>query len=538
MMAFVALTAAAGPDRTGAGEVLRDLENLRVAGSVLYVAAHPDDENTRLIGYLVGQRGLRTAYLSMTRGDGGQNLIGPEQDAVLGVLRTGELLAARGVDGGEQRFTRMRDFGYSKSAEETLALWDHDEALDDVVRAIRSFRPDVIITRFPTQGDTHGHHLASAILAGEAFTLAADGGYVTEGLGPWAADRLIYNRSRWTLQPGTDTSAWATLDTGVYDPRLGRSYGELAAVSRSMHKSQGFGDAPQVGPIPEYFESVAGTPVDGGRDPFAGMTLDWSRFESTRPLQRALDGAVAAFDPRAPHLVLSRLAKAHALLDTIPDPEWREVQRLRLERVMATCAGLWLTARTEVASVAPGGELPITLTAVARAPLAVELVSAAVPGALAAPAGALANNVPWTHTLKLTVPGDAPLSIPHWLVEPASANRYGISDPAHRVLAEVEPALVAEFVVEVEGARLTLRRPVEFAWTDPVQGERIHPVEVLPAVTATFSAPARVLPADVGSRCARRAARRAAPWPCRLRRACGCRRRRSRSRWPLPERSG
>ncbi|HEY3352902.1 MAG TPA: PIG-L family deacetylase, partial [Polyangia bacterium] len=243
----------APPRQPSAAELLRAIERLSVVGTVLYVAAHPDDENTRLLAFLGGGRLLRAGYLSITRGDGGQNLIGAEQGPLLGLIRTQELLAARRIDGAEQRFTRARDFGYSKTPAETLAIWGHDAVLADVVWVVRTFRPDVIITRFPTSGfETHGHHTASAILAGEAFKAAADPRFhpeqLTGGVGPWQARRLLWNKSLWAAKPGEDLSRFLSLDTGVYDAVRGVSFGEVAATSRSMHKSQGFGAAPTRGP--------------------------------------------------------------------------------------------------------------------------------------------------------------------------------------------------------------------------------------------------------------------------------------------------
>src|SRR5262245_34217605 len=177
--------------------ILQELRSFATLGSVLYVAAHPDDENTQVITYLARGRGYRTAYLSLTRGDGGQNLLGPQLGDALGVARTLELLAARRVDGGRQYFTRAKDFGYSKNAEETLSVWDRQGVLSDIVRVIREFRPDVIITRFsPKPAPTHGHHTASAVLAVEAFRLAADPSAFPEQLRelrPWQARRIVHN---------------------------------------------------------------------------------------------------------------------------------------------------------------------------------------------------------------------------------------------------------------------------------------------------------------------------------------------------------
>lgn len=522
MVTLVGMLGLAGKALAGKppGEILRDLEHLSVVGSVLYVAAHPDDENTRLIAYLEGERGVRTAYLSMTRGGGGQNLIGAEQDELLGVVRTGELMAARAIDGAEQRFTRMRDFGYSKSSEETLSLWNRQEALDDVVRVIREFRPDVIVTRFPPTGETHGHHLASAILAAEAFTKAADPAYTTPGLQPWQADRLLYNRSSWSIDETTDTSGWVKLDVGSYDARLGQSYGEIAAASRTMHKSQGFGSAPDPGPIVEYFVPTAGTPLGAGDDLLTGLTLDWSRFEGTRPLVKALRTAVKRFDPAAPHEVLPQLARVHALLQDVPDPGWRERKQAELAQIMADCAGLWLTARAERAQVVPGHELKVTLTAIHRSPAEVTLRDVKLLGGAeqTVQGSRLDERTPWTSELVLSVPQDTPYTQPHWLREPPGSFQNTISEPSLRTMPETEPSLQAAFTLDLAGARVTLVRPVAFAWTDPVQGERIQPVEVLPAVTATFDQRARVVLQDgpVTSRLTLRATSGAASGTLRL----------------------
>src|SRR5436853_2147270 len=250
------------PAPSDAAETEVALRRLGVVGSVLYVGAHPDDENTALLAYLARGRGVRTAYLSLTRGDGGQNLLGTEKGELLGLVRTQELLAARRVDGAEQFFTRAVDFGFSKSPEEALRIWGHDEVLSDVVWVIRKFRPDVIITRFPTTGEGgHGHHTASAILAGEAFEAAADPTKFPEqlkmGVTVWQAKRLLWNTFNFG-STNTQSEDQFKLDCGDYNPILGKSYGEIAAASRSQHKSQGFGVAAQRGSVIEYFKTIKG----------------------------------------------------------------------------------------------------------------------------------------------------------------------------------------------------------------------------------------------------------------------------------------
>ncbi|MEZ4473724.1 MAG: PIG-L family deacetylase [bacterium] len=337
--AGLAVTPAHAAAPRPAGELLRAIRHLPVAGSVLYVAAHPDDENTRLIAWLVGQRGLRTTYLSMTRGGGGQNLIGTEQAAHLGVVRTGELLAARSVDGADQRFTRARDFGYSKGPDETLATWDQAAILRDVVFTVRAERPDVIITRFEPTGPNHGHHTASAILAAEAFQKAADPAFDPGPLPAWQADRLVHNQSHWRITPETDTSGWLSLDVGAFDPLIGRSYSEVAALSRSMHKSQGFGSAPQIGPQIEYFTPVAGTPIQVGADLFAGLDLTLARFPGSEPLLKTLAELARSFDATAPHASLPLLARAYTQAGALPDALWRARKQAEIARLMVDCAG-------------------------------------------------------------------------------------------------------------------------------------------------------------------------------------------------------
>ena len=261
MLFVITNVSAQAPATYSSADILQQMKKLEVFGSVLYVAAHPDDENTRLLAYLANERKFRTGYLSITRGDGGQNLIGDEQGIDLGLIRTQELLSARRIDGAEQFFTRAFDFGYSKSPEEAMRIWEHDKVLADVVWVIRKFRPDVIITRFPTTGEGgHGHHTASAILAGEAFDAAADPSKFTEQLQfvkVWQAKRLMWNTFNFGGNNTTREDQFK-IDCGVYNPILGKSYGEIAAESRSRHKSQGFGVPAQRGKNFEYFTTIKG----------------------------------------------------------------------------------------------------------------------------------------------------------------------------------------------------------------------------------------------------------------------------------------
>ena len=359
LMAGAVSTTARGAELgRSAGELAHDLDRLSQTGRVLYVAAHPDDENTRLLAYLANGRHLVAGYLSMTRGGGGQNLIGSEQGELLDVIRSQELLAARGIDGAVQRFTTMRDFGYSKSAKETLEFWNHDAALADVVWVIRTFQPDVIITRFDEDPPNHGHHTASAILAREAFAAAADPqrfpDQLKAGAKPWQADRLLRNVSTFRGEPLPKEAI--PLDVGVYDPRLGLGYGELAARSRSQHRSQGFGVPGDRGELIERFLPLAGTKPTN--DIFEGIDLGWGRYgDKAAPLVAALDEARSALGRDRPELAVAALVKADRALATLPDDLRVRNARSSLARVVCGALGLFARATTERASAVPGADI-------------------------------------------------------------------------------------------------------------------------------------------------------------------------------------
>lgn len=377
----LALPARAQEVSMDAARLAHALDRLSSTARVLYVAAHPDDENTRLLAYLANARHVNATYLSMTRGGGGQNLIGREQDSLLDVLRTQELLAARRLDGARQRFTRMRDFGYSKSARETLSIWGHAEALGDVVRAIRTLQPDVIITRFDELPPNHGHHTASAILAREAFSAAADPKQFPEqlanGVTVWQAKRLVHNWPTWRNEPAPANAI--TLDVGGYDVRLGLSYGELAARSRSQHKSQGFGAAGERGPLLERFVPVAGTAATS--DLLDGVELGWARFGAPgQSFAAALKTARAQLHRDYPERALPGLADAWRALASLPasDPRVKDA-KLELAKLMAAASGLYVRANATRPACSPGSVLPAKVEIVLRRPAAVRVSNVVLP---------------------------------------------------------------------------------------------------------------------------------------------------------------
>jgi LmbE family N-acetylglucosaminyl deacetylase len=487
------------PEVMDAARLRLAIERLSVTGSALYIGAHPDDENTAMLAWLANGRKVRTAYLSLTRGDGGQNLIGTDTGELLGVIRTQELLAARRIDGAEQFFTRAVDFGFSKNADETLVIWGRDRILADVVWVIRRFRPDVIITRFaPDSTAGHGHHIASAILAEEAFAAAADPSRFPEQLTlvkVWQAKRLLRNVGRFG-GAGPDTiPGRLTVDLGTYDPLLGRSYTEIAGESRSMHKTQGFGAAERRGTWTNTLEHRAGAGEVG--DLFDGVDVTWSRFPGGDRLKPILSRAAREFRPERPQSIVPLLLQAHGILATLGDDPLVERKRQELLEVIRSCTGLWLEAIASTPATSPGGRIRVATSVLNRSDVPMRLAPVMV-GVMSGPGAAagvsrgaagergLAFNTPVNDTLMIDVPSDVPTSEPYWLRKSALPGSFDVDEQPLIGTAENAPALVARFVVEMDGHRLEFAVPVVYRWTDPVAGERYRAFEIVPPVSMRF----------------------------------------------------
>lgn len=460
------------------------LHKLDVLGSVLYVAAHPDDENTAVLSYFSKGRKYRTAYLSLTRGEGGQNLIGPEQGAEIGLIRTQELLSARRIDGAEQYFTRAVDFGYSKTAEETFEFWGRDKVLSDIVWVIRKFRPDVIITRFtPDSSGGHGHHRASAILAREAFTAAADPAKFPEQLkavSPWKASRLFWNGFP---QSKDETGGMLRLNTGEYDPLLGKSYSEMAAEGRSQHKSQGFGSAARRGTQYEYFSLMAGEPAKD--DLFEGIDVTWDRVPGGQKVGLLLAESVKTFDPERPSKSIPGLLAVYGELAKLPDENWVRLKREELARVIQACGGIWMEAIAGDFAAAPGDEVHVKTTIINRsaAPFAIHSLSFPKLRPETVLDRTLNDNEPAVIEDTLRIPGDFPLSQPYWLDAAHQEGLFSVGDQNLIGLAENPPAIVAKITLNADGHLLDYSIPLAFRWTDPVNGELLRPFEVRPRLT-------------------------------------------------------
>ncbi len=469
------------------------LQKLNVVGSVLYIAAHPDDENTALLSYLTTEKHLRTGYLALTRGDGGQNLIGDEQGELLGMIRTQELLQARRIDGAEQFFSRAIDFGYSKLPEETFKFWNKEKILSDVVYVIRKFRPDVIITRFPTTGQGgHGHHTASAILALEAFKISGDPNAFPEQLEfvkPWKVKRIFWNA--WTPalnSMGIDSDTLASINLGKYNRLLGKSYMEIAAQSRSMHKSQGFGASARRGDYENYFYSLDGTSYP--KNMFDGIDFGWNRITGSEQISELLHKADKEFDPQNPSEIVPDLVEAYKLVQNINDGYWKEIKSKEIKDVIKSCLGLWIEVVTDQKTVVPGDTLKITANIVNRSDVEVKLDKISFPFSAATNSNTeLKNNNLFVNSEVVNIPENFNYTEPYWLVEDHGYGTYKVSDPKLRGLAEAPPQIKVDFSVEIFGEVFDYSTSVFYNYTDPVDGEIYQPVEVVPPVTIQFEQP-------------------------------------------------
>lgn len=491
-----------------AAQIDMALKRLNCVGTALYVAAHPDDENTAVLTWLKNVKGVRAVYLSMTRGDGGQNLIGDETGDLLGVIRTQELLAARRIDGAEQRFTRALDFGYSKGPDETLRFWGHDSLLVNVVRTLRTVQPDIVINRFPATGEGgHGHHTASALLSLEAFDAAGDPRRFPDqvaGLGVWRPTRLFWNWFNWSAPPDSAARAsLVTVNVGDYEPLLGRSCSELAAESRSMHKSQGFGSPERRGSLPNYFKVVAGEPAGG--DLFDGIDLSWNRIPGGGAVGSLLGQARREFEPRDPAASLPVLLRALEALRTLADATGKGHDLLLvrdkladLEEVIRSCAGLWLEAVSDDYAYVPGDSLRLTATAVNRSTSRVTVtgVRTTLPGVGRTESRPAPANRPVSFDLRGVVPAglDWTRTQPWWLREPSKPGAYVVHDPAAIGPPENGPVAEAIFDLTIDDTPLALAVPVEYRWTDRVRGELYRPVVTVPPVSVRLAESAYLFP--------------------------------------------
>jgi LmbE family N-acetylglucosaminyl deacetylase len=474
-------------------EILQALHKLNTVGSVLYVAAHPDDENTRLLSYMSKEQKVRTGYLSITRGDGGQNLIGKEQGEMLGLIRTQELLAARRTDGAEQFFTRAFDFGYSKTPEETFNFWDRDSILSDMVWVIRNFKPDVMICRFPTTGEGgHGHHTASAILALQAFDDAANPqkfAWQLKYTQVWQARSIFWNTFNFG---GTNTTSENQIkfDVGVYNPLLGKSYGEIAAESRSFHKSQGFGSAKQRGQALEYFKYLKGDSCKN--HVLENINLTWGRIKGTDEIQQTINNCITQFNHQHPEEIMPQLIQVYRLIQefTYQDntaKHWKKIKLQEVEQLILTCSGLWLECSGDDYSLVPGGNFLLKCEVAGRSKSNIKINKISFENQDSVINKSLVFNENLQIKHRYTVAENANYSNPYWLNKAHLAGTFDIADKLLIGGAENAAALNVAVNISINDFDMTLVKPVIYKSTDPVKGEIYRPFEILPSVTINFN---------------------------------------------------
>ena len=495
---FTLLLHSQKPKKLNATQIYESIQKLNFLGSVLYVAAHPDDENTRLISYFSNEIKARTAYLSLTRGDGGQNLIGPELRELLGVLRTQELLAARSIDGGSQIFTRANDFGYSKHPDETLEIWDKESVLSDVVWAIRSFKPDVIINRFDHEsaGKTHGHHTSSALLSMEAFDLVSDKTKFSDQLKyveTWQPTRLFFNTSWWFYGSQenfnkADKSDMLKMDIGVYYPLKGLSNNEVASLASSQHLCQGFGRLTQRGSQEEYIKFLKGDFPEDQNNLFSGIDTSWHRIEGGREIGKILKDVETNFNFENPSSHVNDLMRAYQLITTLKNTHWKIIKTEEIKTIIEACTGLYLEASSNTPTVSNSGEISLKLEVLNRSDISCNLVSynmSTIEESIQKNIKLLSNNkFNFEESLNLT---NANYTTPYWLNKKGTLGMYEVDDRVLIGQPETPRDIHVTFNLRINNMPISFKKDVVYRYSKPDKGELYRPLEIIPEVSASIT---------------------------------------------------
>lgn len=491
-------TQAQKPKSADPSEIFEALQKLNFLGSVLYVAAHPDDENTRLISYMSNEIKARTAYLSLTRGDGGQNLIGPELRELLGVIRTQELLAARRIDGGEQIFTRANDFGYSKHPDETLTIWDKNEVLSDVVLAIRKFKPDIIINRFDhrTPGSTHGHHTSSAMLSMEAFDLANKASSYPEQLkrvSTWQPKRIFFNTGWWFYGSQenfekADKSNLLSFDIGTYYPLKGLSNNEVASTASSQHLSQGFGRLSQRGTQQEYIEFLKGDALGDNNNIFEGINTSWSRIKGGDKIGEILKKVEDNFNFKNPSAHVSQLVKAYGLIQNLSNSYWKDLKSKEIKSIIEMCAGLYFEVSADSNFAIPGESVKLDIEVLNRSNTNIQLIKIEMDGGIKITKNLnLENNTSFNFEETLKINTSEPYTAPYWLKDKPSLGMYKVEDINLIGLPETPREIKINFNLVIDKTPITITKPVIYRYSKPDEGELYRPFEIIPEASARIT---------------------------------------------------
>lgn len=486
------------PKTPSSSEIYESIQKLNFLGSVLYIAAHPDDENTRLISYMYNHEKARTAYLSLTRGDGGQNLIGPEIRELLGVIRTQELLAARRLDGGEQLFTRANDFGYSKHPDETLEIWNKDQVLSDVVLAIRKFKPDIIINRFDhrTPGSTHGHHTSSAMLSFEAFDLSGNANAypnLAKNFGVWQPKRLFFNTGWWFYgsQENFDKankSNMISLDIGTYYPLKGLSNNEIASLASSQHLCQGFGRLTQRGSQNEYIEFLKGDPLTNNNNIFEGIDTSWNKIKGGKAIGDVLYDIEKNFNFKNPSQHIPQLLEAYSLLKNIDDEHWKTQKIKELKAIIEMCTGLYLETSAETNWATPNETINLNIEILNRSDVHVKLLSLKNSNGVTIEKNiTLENNTKYDFKETIKVDKDAKTTTPYWLTKKGTLGMYQVDDKSFIGLPETPRTYKVDFNLLINNTPITFSKDIVQRYSKPEKGELYRPFEIIPEASVKIT---------------------------------------------------
>ena len=481
------------PVKLTSNQIYEKIQKLNFLGSALYIAAHPDDENTRLISYLANHLKARTGYLSLTRGDGGQNLIGPEIRELLGVIRTQELIAARNIDGGEQFFTRANDFGFSKHPDETFAIWEKEKVLSDIVWAIRTFKPDVIINRFnhQTPGSTHGHHTASAMLSVEAFDLVGDENQFSEQLkftNVWQPKRLFFNTSSWFYKNSDDfvnaTKELSKVDIGIFYPLKGLSNNELASMASSQHLCQGFGRLTIRGSENEYLEFLKGDTLADKNDIFSGIDTTWKRVEGGTEIGEILLKIEQDFDFVTPSNHLLKLLEAYQKVMSLKDDYWREIKQKQLLEIIEACAGLYLEVSAESSTASPDDKISVNFELINRSQIPVQLIS--VKSTL--DDKTIFKGLDLSHNQRfnfkeIILIKTSNFTSPYWLKNESTLGLYNVENQLLIGKPTTPREAKIEFNLVINYTPITITKNIIRRYAESDKGEIYEPFEILPKVT-------------------------------------------------------
>ncbi len=477
-------------------EIFMGLKKLHMLGSVLYIAAHPDDENNTLLPYFAKEKMYRTAYLSLTRGDGGQNLIGSEQGIELGLIRTQELLAARAIDGSEQYFTRAYEFGFSKSSDETLKFWDKEKVLADVVWVIRTFKPDVIIARFPPDKRAgHGHHAASAIIANEAFAAAADATQfpeqLTKGVQAWQAKRIVWNTYNFG-STNTTSNNQLKIEIGNYNALLGKSYGEIGGEARTMHKSQGEGRPRRKGAITEYFSLTAGDSMQNNL--MDGVATSWKTIEGGTDIENKINAIIQQFNFEKPEFSVNALIDLYKALQRMSkDSRWVWKKIKEVQQLIIDCSGLFMEATTDNEYAVKGEKLNVSFLINSRLSSQIKVEQIQLQSGYRSVIDTIVNstlfiNKNLMYNKSILVEADKPVDQPYWLDAPmVNGSMFTVNNQAEIGKAENDASYKAKIVFSIGDISFNHETPLQYKFVDATRGEVLQPVIVVPPILVSLS---------------------------------------------------